>query len=128
MFIFAEFFKSNLYILYYNMTKVFLATIMVISFFSFRCAAFAQTVQTVRGRVVEKNTQELLPGVNIVITDIDGQLRGASTDANGMFSIAGVPVGQITKKPHADNTGQQVVKTLKNNTINDFSLHFENGK
>ena len=63
------------------MTKIFFTTIMVISFV---CTAFAQTVHTVRGRVVEKSAQEPLPGVNIVITDADGQLRGASTDANGM--------------------------------------------
>ena len=58
-------------------------------------SAQQQTVQTVHGRIVERNTQEPLPGVNIVITGADGQtLRGGSTDANGMFLITGVSVGR----------------------------------
>ena len=73
------------------MSKIVIFIVLVFSFFS---PAFGQTVQTVHGRVVERNTQEPLPGVNIVITDADSQSRGTTTDLNGVFSMQGIPVGR----------------------------------
>src|SRR5690606_9085545 len=53
----------------------------------------AQTLtQTVRGTIADKVSQTPLPGVNIIVEGIE-PLLGASTDMDGNFRIANVPVG-----------------------------------
>lgn len=54
--------------------------------------AFAQQ-GTIAGTVVDDATSETLPGVNVVITEID---RGVATDAEGEFRIQDVPAGSYT--------------------------------
>ena len=70
------------------------------------------------------------PGVHLLLTTDEPSSTPAIawTNRYGNSDVVTIPQGQITKKPHADKIGQQVVKTLTNNTINDFSLHFRNGK
>ena len=48
---------------------------------------------SVSGNVTEAKTGEVLPGVNVVIEGIN---LGASTDLDGNFTIANVPVGSYT--------------------------------
>lgn len=48
---------------------------------------------SVSGRVIEAETGEALPGVNVVI---EGVNLGTSTDVDGNYTIAGVPVGTHT--------------------------------
>ncbi len=59
-------------------------------------AVVAETIitQTVRGRVIDRQTLQPLPGANVVILDTD-PLLGASADSNGYFEIPNVPVGRI---------------------------------
>jgi outer membrane receptor for ferrienterochelin and colicins len=45
---------------------------------------------TLRGRVVDKQTGEALPGANIII---DGLTRGAATSADGVFELGSLPAG-----------------------------------
>ncbi|MEF8817742.1 MAG: TonB-dependent receptor [Salinibacter sp.] len=52
--------------------------------------AAAQSTGTVEGRVFERQTDTSLPGVNIVVPDLD---RGAVTDGEGRFVLRGVPPG-----------------------------------
>lgn len=52
-----------------------------------------ELTQTVRGTVVDRETQHPLPGANIVVTTTN-PLRGASSDKNGYFKIERVPVGR----------------------------------
>jgi hypothetical protein len=51
--------------------------------------------QTVRGIIVDQDTQAPLFGVNVLIVDTDPPL-GASTNENGYFTIENVPVGRIS--------------------------------
>jgi hypothetical protein len=51
-------------------------------------SAMAGVTGKVAGTVVEKDTGEPLPGVNVTI---DGTLIGSSTDADGFFSILNIP-------------------------------------
>ncbi|MBM3437308.1 MAG: carboxypeptidase-like regulatory domain-containing protein, partial [Bacteroidetes bacterium] len=51
--------------------------------------------QTVKGQVVDKESQVSLPGATIVIVG-SNPLIGTTTDANGYFSLAKVPVGRLT--------------------------------
>ncbi len=52
-----------------------------------------QFSQTIRGRVVDKQTHAPLPGANVVLLDTT-QLTGVSTDLNGQFRIEQVPIGR----------------------------------
>lgn len=53
----------------------------------------AQSTITVSGTVVDENTQEVLPGANIMVK---GTSIGTSTDANGTFTLKTVPTGRQT--------------------------------
>ena len=53
----------------------------------------AQTTGKIRGRVIDAQTKEPLPGANIIIK---GTSMGASTDRNGNYVILDVPVGKYT--------------------------------
>lgn len=54
----------------------------------------AAFVRTVRGEVVDADAQIPLPGVRVVVAEIDG--LGALTDAAGRFVIENIPVGRRT--------------------------------
>jgi hypothetical protein len=50
-------------------------------------------VQTVRGQVVDMNTESPIPGANVILVGSD-PVKGTQTDINGNFEIPGVPVGR----------------------------------
>jgi len=54
--------------------------------------AFAQE-GTIAGTVVDSTTTETIPGVNVVVQELE---TGAATDAQGAFRITGVPAGSYT--------------------------------
>ncbi|MCX6270790.1 MAG: carboxypeptidase-like regulatory domain-containing protein [Bacteroidetes bacterium] len=60
-------------------------------------AAGQVVTQTVKGKVVDRETQVSLPGANVVVMGTN-PLLGSSTDINGDFSIKNVPVGRYTVK------------------------------
>jgi len=61
--------------------------LMLISF----THVLAASAGTISGRIVDAESQEALPGVNVVI---DGTRLGAAADAEGYFVINEVPVGE----------------------------------
>jgi CarboxypepD_reg-like domain/TonB-dependent Receptor Plug Domain len=54
--------------------------------------------QTIRGRVVEKESQFPLPGATVLLVSDTTTLKGATTDTEGTFTIQEVPVGRQTLK------------------------------
>ena len=54
-------------------------------------------VQTIRGRVMDKNMRISLPGVNVVLLGTE-PLRGTATDEKGYFRIENVEVGRVSLK------------------------------
>ncbi|MCB2220999.1 MAG: carboxypeptidase-like regulatory domain-containing protein [Bacteroidetes bacterium] len=56
-----------------------------------------QLTQTVKGRIVDADTEIPLPGATVVILDTD-PLLGASADAEGFFRIEKVPLGRYDIK------------------------------
>jgi hypothetical protein len=60
----------------------------------FSMSSFAQITQTIRGTIVDQESQFPLIGVNVSITSITDHQMGASTDLDGNFRIEGVPVGR----------------------------------
>lgn len=61
----------------------------------FSLPSFAQSSQTVRGRIVDEITYNPIPGVNVGIV---GTAFGSSTDAEGYYKIPAVPTGRQTIK------------------------------
>ena len=59
-------------------------------------AGIAQDItQTVRGKVVDQQSEMPLPGVNVILID-STQNKGTTTDAQGYYELAGVPAGRIS--------------------------------
>ena len=54
---------------------------------------YAQTTQTIRGKVVDEVNKVSLPGVSVVVLDTN---LGTVTDADGNYRIDNVPVGRQT--------------------------------
>jgi hypothetical protein len=88
--------------------------ICLIGFVLIQVAAFCQELtQTVKGKIIDKDSRETIIGANIIILDSD-PLLGASTDLNGYFSIKGVPVSRVNIKISA--LGYEI-QTLSNLVI-----------
>jgi hypothetical protein len=71
------------------------AALFILLFAMFSLPSFAQSSQTVRGRIVDEITHNPIPGVNIGIV---GTALGSSTDADGYYKIPAVPTGRQTIK------------------------------
>ncbi|NOR75856.1 MAG: TonB-dependent receptor, partial [Draconibacterium sp.] len=71
--------------------------LLIISLISFSNPVFAQETkvlsQTIRGQVVDKESQTTLPGANVVILNTV-PLKATTTDIDGNFRIDNVPVGR----------------------------------
>lgn len=68
-----------------------------IYFLFFMSCAYGQVTQTIRGKIIEKETQIPLPGATITLTDTTLK-KGAISDENGYYRILDVPVGKFTLK------------------------------
>lgn len=65
-------------------------TLQLITFF-FYLNLFAQTTQTIRGRIIDTNTEKPLAGANILLKNTS---KGTQTDDKGYFRLEKVPVGR----------------------------------
>ncbi|MCW3076936.1 MAG: TonB-dependent receptor [Bacteroidetes bacterium] len=74
----------------------------------------SQTItQTIRGVVVDKQSQTPLPGVIVMIMNTE-PLLGSSTDENGEFKISNVPVGRWQLKFKIINYKEKYITTILN--------------
>ena len=60
-------------------------------------ASSQQPTQNIRGQVVDKATNNALPGANVVVVDSD-PLIGTTTNAKGYFTLEEVPAGRVSLK------------------------------
>ncbi|MBL4670517.1 MAG: TonB-dependent receptor [Flavobacteriales bacterium] len=67
-----------------------LIMIVIIPFVSFS----QEITQTIRGVIVDKQSQMTLPGVSIVLLN-SNPLKGAATDIDGKFKLIEIPIGRI---------------------------------
>ncbi|MDA9773574.1 TonB-dependent receptor [Saprospiraceae bacterium] len=74
------------------MKNLLITTIAIL----FSISLYAQPTQTVRGIVVDNESQYPLIGVNVVLTDQSGTQKGATTDLDGNFRIDNVLVGRAS--------------------------------
>jgi len=52
-----------------------------------------ELTQTIRGKVIDKDTRQPLPGATVLITNMEQQ-KGTSTDVEGHFRFKSIPVGR----------------------------------
>jgi CarboxypepD_reg-like domain len=87
---------------------------------------FAQTTQTVRGRVIDEVSKTPLIGVNIIVVRAGDVPLGASTDENGDFKISSVPLGRQTIKAsyigYEEQTMPNVVVTAGKEVVLNLAL------
>jgi hypothetical protein len=58
-------------------------------------ALYAQKpTQSIHGTVIDKESQSPLPGVTVIILNMDS-LVGTTTDVNGRYSIHNIPIGRV---------------------------------
>jgi hypothetical protein len=50
--------------------------------------------QSIRGRVVDKDTRQPIPGVNVTLLDDPENLTGTSTDADGRYELSQLGIGR----------------------------------
>ncbi len=80
--------------------------LIIISFLICFFNSFAQDLGVVRGKVIDKQTREILPFVNVVI---EGTNKGSATAETGEFEIKSVPLGYI--KVSVSFVGYETVTT-----------------
>jgi hypothetical protein len=71
--------------------------VLILVLLLFSVNTFAQLTQTIKGRVIDEASQITLPGATVFIVNTN-PVKGTITDAEGAFSLAGVPVGRIHLK------------------------------
>lgn len=62
--------------------------------FIFSLNVHAQVTQTIRGKVLDKETKITLPGASVILLGDSLTRRGVATDENGSFRLENVPVGR----------------------------------
>ncbi|MBN2274734.1 MAG: TonB-dependent receptor [Bacteroidales bacterium] len=67
-----------------------------INLFTLQSALHSQPYsQTIRGRVIDKATQQPMPGANVIVLDTE-PVKGAVTDTDGWFKLDDVALGRIS--------------------------------
>jgi hypothetical protein len=107
--------------------KNFIEPILLILFIvSLSLQGFAQTTQTIRGKVIDEVSKTPLIGVNIVVVRTGDVPLGASTDENGDFKISSVPLGRQTIKAsyigYEEQTIPNIVVTAGKEAILNLAL------
>lgn len=78
-------------------TKLIMKRLLLLSsFILLSLVAFAQPTQTIRGTIVDSESQFPLIGVSVVAMDEAGNQKGTVTDIDGKFRLDGVPVGRAS--------------------------------
>jgi len=55
-----------------------------------------EITQSIRGRVIDKDTRQPIPGVNVALLDNPDDITGTSTDAEGRYELEGLDIGRHT--------------------------------
>jgi hypothetical protein len=80
--------------LFYN-ARLFMA----LAFFLFFLSGFSQNLtQTIRGRVIDRDSKASLPGATVILTSDTINLIGATTNERGEFRLENITVGRHSLK------------------------------
>ena len=106
------------------MLRKLLSTVIIA--FASVTMAFAQNGQgSLKGKVLDRETGEPLPFVNVVIESNGTQVAGGSTDFDGKFNIKPIPAGSYTVK--ARFVGYQPLQ-INGVTVNTDKITFQDLK
>ena len=91
---------------YLKISRVPLALLVLLAFAS---AAFAQITSATISGTIKDQTGAVLPGVDVLVTNADtGFKRSSVTDANGHFTIPGLPPGPYDTRASLQGFGTAV--------------------
>jgi len=83
---------------------------------------FAQSTGTITGKVVDKISQQPIPGVNILVV---GTQLGAAADIEGQFEITNVPIGNYQVRASAIGYTPVIKRDVTVNSVRPIQLNFE---
>ncbi|MBC8374945.1 MAG: TonB-dependent receptor [FCB group bacterium] len=87
--------------------------------------AWAQPLtQTIKGKVLDQDTQEPLIGANVIVLGIE-PVRGATTDQNGLFWIDRIPVGRYDLKTSYIGFEPQVLPEILVSSAKEVVVNFQ---
>ncbi|MCS7003945.1 MAG: TonB-dependent receptor [Cytophagales bacterium] len=93
-------------------------------FFSYK--ALSQSTQTIKGRIVDKLTQQPLIGANVVWMLNDSLIGGgATTDENGFFRIENVALGRRTVRVTMVGYETQLITNLLVTSAKEINLEIQ---
>jgi outer membrane receptor protein involved in Fe transport len=102
------------------MKKLFPLLVLLASCILWNNEALAGTTGKIAGRVTDAETNEGLPGVNVLI---EGSTMGAATDVNGSYVILNIPPGLYTVK--FSFIGYQTVRVSQVRVNVDFTARLD---
>ncbi len=70
-----------------------------------------ELLQTVRGNVIDQDSQVPIPGVTVVVVG-SNPLVGASTDENGNYRLNNIPMGRVTLKVSSVGYEDKVIPNI----------------
>ena len=80
--------------------------------------------QTVKGKIIDKDSRETIIGANIIILKTD-PLLGTNTDVNGYFSIKEVPVSRVSIKISSMGYETQILSNIIIESGKETNLNIE---
>ena len=72
-----------------NMKRIF-SVFTIFAVVAFSTEMFAQSIGVIRGKVTDAVTNDPVPFANVVL---QGEIKGTTTDFDGVFDLAQVPTG-----------------------------------
>lgn len=103
--------------------KKFIST--AVSIILIATASVAQNFsQTIRGRVIDHQSDAPLPGVNIILLDMDPVI-GTSSDIDGYYAIENVPIGRVSLQATFVGYEPVTLNNLELTSGKELVLNFE---
>ncbi len=101
------------------------ASISILVFLLYSSMLCAQPLtQTIKGKVLDQDTQEPLIGANVIVLGIE-PVRGATTDHNGLFWIDRIPVGRYDLKTSYIGFEPQVLPEILVSSAKEVVVTFQ---
>lgn len=101
---------------------------LILAFLTVLCSitAFSQEIsQSIRGRVIDKDTRQPIPGVNVAVLTNPDNLRGTSTDMDGRYEIQNLEIGRHELKFTFIGYLPQVMNNIQVNSGRQTILNVE---
>ena len=107
------------------MKKLIILTTSILSLLFVDAQAQTRPTQTIRGVVLDKQSQSPIPGVNVILPGTD-PLKGAVSDAEGRFKMTEVNVGRydlkVTYTGYKEITMPNVIVTAGKEVVLEIGL------